>query len=142
MATDLPSELVDGTVSICRTGIGDSLRSIIHFTPDEFELLYVRQDLYTDEERARERKVEFVENERTGFDSRETYDNLSVEPGSEPDIGEYEFTVRVFSEGFISRVLVGEQGIILTTDSIDMRDFETVAVALRVLLAESSRSGR
>lgn len=138
MVTDPSNKLVDGIVSICRTGIGDSLRSIIYFTPDEFELLYLRQDLYDNEDRAREAKARFVENERLGFDSRETYNTLAAEPGSEPDIGEYEFTVRVFSEGFVSRVLVGNEGIILTTDSIDMRDFETVVIALRVLLAESS----
>ena len=123
-------------MSICRTGIGDSLRSIIYFIPDKFELLYLRQDLYDDEDRARDAKERFVENERLGFASRETYNDLVAESESEPDIGEYEFTVRVFSEGFISRVLVGNEGIILTTDSIDMQDFETVAVALRVLLAE------
>ena len=88
--------------------------------------------------RTRRKKARFVENERLGFDSREMYNDLATEPGSEPDIGEYEFTVWVFSEGFISRVLVGGEGSILTTDSIDMRDFETVAVALRVLLAESA----
>lgn len=139
MVIDLSEKLTEGIVSICRTGIGDSLRSVIYFTPEEFDLLYLRQDLYDDEERAREGKARFVENERLGFDARETYDSLAAEPGTEPDIGEYEFTVRVFSEGFISRVLVGNEGIILTTDTIDMRDFETVAVALRVLLTESSR---
>ncbi|WP_010612333.1 DUF7522 family protein, partial [Halococcus hamelinensis] len=114
-----------------------SLRSVIHFTPTDFEMLYLRSDLYeNDREQARKAKRSFVDNERLGFDSKETYRGLETDPDSEPDIGTYEFTIRVFSEGFISRVIVGDQGIILTTDGLDLASFETVAIALRVLLKE------
>jgi hypothetical protein len=49
------------------------LRSIVDFTRGEFEPLYVRDDFPA------EADVEmFVENERTGFARRETYDDLGL----------------------------------------------------------------
>lgn len=136
MVTEPSDDLRDGIVYLARTGLGDALRSVIYFTPDEFELMYLRSDLYTDDkERARAVKEPLVENERLGFDARETYNELGDEPASEPDIGEYEFTIRVFSKGFLCRVLVGNHGVILTTDELHIAEFEAQAVSLRSLLA-------
>ncbi|SIR14978.1 hypothetical protein SAMN05421858_1606 [Haladaptatus litoreus] len=134
--TDITDRFAEEIVSTCRTGIGDTLRSIIHFTPSESELLYLRNDLYGgDKERAMGLKMVFVNNERLGFGTHETYNRLRKED-AEPNIGDYELTIRAFSDGFVSRVIVGEQGILLTSDSLHIADFEEVAVSLRKMLAE------
>lgn len=136
---ELVTDGADQLVALCRTVVGDGLRSVIHFTPLEFELLYLRRDLYAgDEEYARAVKSEIVNNERLGFTSVETYEKFHDESTLEPVFGEYEFTVRVFEHGFVSRVIVGNRGILLTTDDIDVARFEELAVAIRRYL----RAGR
>lgn len=125
--------LSDSPVSACRTAVGDSLRTVIQFTPETFDVLYVRSDL-GDVEQIRREKARFVENERAGFD--EDYSD-TVETGEEPDIGAYEVTVRVFTDGFLSRVIVGDRGVILTTDGLDVDVMEELSVTLRRLLAET-----
>jgi hypothetical protein len=128
-------ELSDSLVSTARTGIGDSLRSVVYFTPETFELLYLRKDLYEDEESARTAKGRLVDVERAGFVDDTAYSALSPDQSERPEFGEYEFTIRVFREGFVSRVIVGEHGVLLTTDEMDVGGFEEVAVTLRKLLA-------
>ncbi|WP_435154246.1 DUF7522 family protein [Haladaptatus sp. DFWS20] len=138
--TGIPDRFADEIVSTCRTGIGDTLRSVIYFTPSEFDVLYLRSDLYRGgTEQARERELVFVNNERLGFGTSETYRRLA-EQGAEPAIGEYELTIRAFSDGFVSRVIVGDHGVLLTSDSLHIADFEDVAVALRKLLTEYDQS--
>nr|WP_266077591.1 hypothetical protein [Haladaptatus caseinilyticus] len=44
--TGIADEFADELVTTCRTGVGDTLRSVIYFTPKEFDLLYLRSDLY------------------------------------------------------------------------------------------------
>lgn len=135
--TALSTDRADGLVRLCRTVVGDGLRSVIHFTPRDFELLYLRRDLYTDDpDQANAVKTEVVNNERLGFASVETYGNQSEQSALEPAFGEYEFTVRVFKHGFVSRVVVGTRGILLTTDDIDIARFEELAVAIRRLLED------
>lgn len=134
--TGISEEFADQLASTCRTAVGDSLRSVVYFTPDAFDLIYLRSDLYDgDHERAREAKQTLVENERLGFDSAETY-NKTAKAGFEPDIGEYEFTIRVFSKGFVNRVIVGDHGVLLTTNELRITEFEELAVALRKQLAD------
>lgn len=128
-------ELSDSLVSTARTGIGDTLRSVVYFTPETFELLYLRKDLYEDEESARAAKGRLVDVERAGFVDGTAYSALSPDEAERPEFGEYEFTIRVFREGFVSRVIVGEHGVLLTTDEMDVGGFEEVAVTLRKLLA-------
>ncbi|KMT45683.1 hypothetical protein EL22_28500 [Halostagnicola sp. A56] len=41
----IDQELVDELLSVCRTAVGDELRSITYFTEDEVEQLYLRSDL-------------------------------------------------------------------------------------------------
>lgn len=134
----LPEEFGEQLVTACRTAVGDTLRSVVYFTPETESPLYFRSDLAADSERSRKVKQLFVENERMGFTSQETYNRLTEVAGDELDIGDYEFTVRVFSDGFISRVLVGQHGVLLTTDSMQIDAFEELSVTLRKLLAELS----
>ncbi|CQR49389.1 MULTISPECIES: DUF7522 family protein [Haloferax] len=129
----ITQSVADAIVSTCRTTLGDSLRSVVHFTRDDFDVLYVRRDLYDgDEAAARAAKSELVENERTGFGPRETYSAGTT--GATPDFGEYEFTLRVFSDGFVGRVVGGDRGVIVTTDELELSEFEEMEVALRRML--------
>ena len=124
-------EFTEGLVATCRTVLGESLRSVVHFTPDTYEVLYLRSDLGADPDGAREAKRALVENERLGFDSRETYRNLKEAPGVEGSLGEYVFTVRAFTNGYVARVLEGGHGILVTTDAMDIDAFEEFSVAAR-----------
>jgi hypothetical protein len=140
--TGISEEFADQLVRTCRTAVGDAVRSVIFFTADEFDLLYLRSDLYGgDRERARAAKKKLVENERLGFTTQETYNETADASGIEPDIGEYEFTIRVFSDGFVNRVVVGNHGVIMTTNALHIADFEELAVSLRTILADNDATG-
>ncbi|WP_276257445.1 DUF7522 family protein [Haloglomus litoreum] len=108
-------------VSACRTTIGDQLRSLTYFTRDEFAQLYLRSDLESDADLAG-----FVEHESLGLDAHTAY------RGSE--LGEYEYTIRVFEHGFLVRVTNRSEGVFLTTDGLTLRDFDEVAAAAGALL--------
>ncbi|WP_117592033.1 DUF7522 family protein [Haloprofundus halophilus] len=141
MASRPSDDFADSIVYLVRTALGDALRSVIYFTPDEFEVLYLRSGLYADDpSRVRSVKEPLVENERLGFSSQETYQDLFGDESTEPDIGEYEYTIRVFSKGFVCRVLVDDHGVIVTTDELDIAEFEAQAVSLRSLLATENRT--
>ena len=116
-------ELEDELVSVCRTTIGDTLRSITYFTAEDYEQLYLREDLERDAD-----VDQFVANERLGFSSQQTYG------GSE--LGEYEFTIRAFERGYVTRVIVGDEGVYVTTDEMHMDEFEELATAARSVLRE------
>ena len=135
MSPLVDSDTSDSLVSVCRTALGDSLRSVIYFTPDEFEFLYVRQDLEAGED-VEMVKAFFVESERPLFEAGPKYTELSTERRAEPEIGEYEFTIRVFSDGYIVPVIVEDQGVLTTTDSLEIDSFEEFAVALQRLLTD------
>jgi hypothetical protein len=133
---DDQSAFADRLVSAARTALGDSLRAVVSFTPDEFTVAYLRRDRYDGvTDRARRVKRAFVEAERLGFDTQAAYASLSSDPETEPGIGAYEFTVRVFSAGYVTRVVVGERGVVLTTDGLDIAASRELAVTLRKLLA-------
>jgi hypothetical protein len=134
-------------VAICRTAVGDALRSVVHFTRSDSELLYLRSDLYGDDRRrAIEAKASLIERERVGFTAAEGYEPGAVDgvgdarpysagAGSDPVRGDYAFTVRVFTDGFVCRIIVGDHGLLLTAEDLDVERVEEVAVALRGLLA-------
>ena len=116
-------DLREPLVSAVRTAIGDDLRSLVSFTRDDFEQLYLRSDL------ERGADVEgFVGNERLWFDAMTAYG------GSE--LGEYQFTVRAFTDGYVVRVVEGDRGAFATTDRIPVGEFSEVATAMRGVLRE------
>jgi len=127
--TGIDAELADGVVSAVRTSLGDSLRSVVFFTADAFDVLYVRQGLHSTREAARRAKSRLVEFEQAVIDTQH-------ERADEP-IGPYEFTVRVHGEGFVVRVLVGERGVLFTTDDMEIEAFDDAASAVRGLLREA-----
>jgi hypothetical protein len=117
--------LSDELTSVCRTAIGDDLRSAVYFTRDDYEQVYLRRDLEHDAN-----LDAFVENERLGFESQRTY--------GETELGEYAFTIRVFEWGYITRVVVGDRGVFVTTDPLKVDQFHEVATALRKVLQAAS----
>jgi hypothetical protein len=114
-------EPADQIVSACRTAIGDELRSVTRFTHDSVDQLYLREDL----ERTAD-LVGFAEVERRGFHSRTDYRGT--------ELGEYLFTIRVFEEGYLLRVIEGDRGVFVTTDTMFRERFEDVATSVGSIL--------
>ncbi|MFA9417195.1 hypothetical protein [Natrinema sp. HArc-T2] len=131
--TNLNDEQATGIISAARTSLGDTLRSVIYFTPSAFDILYLRQDLYGSRADARDAKSQLVEFEQAGF-SEVPVRTAIARRESDSDIGDYEFTVRFHENGFVVRVLQREVGILLTIDSMDVNAFEDAAVAIQRLL--------
>lgn len=114
---------MDELVSACRTVVGDEVRSITYFTDDDVQQLYLRSDL----DRTAD-LVGFAEIERTGFRADELYE------GSE--LGEYRATVRMFENGYLTRVVYGHTGVWVTTDVMSMERFEELSSAVKSVLRE------
>ncbi|ARS89809.1 DUF7522 family protein [Natrarchaeobaculum aegyptiacum] len=113
--------LADELLSVCRTTVGDELRSISYFTEDDLEQLYLRSDL----DRTAD-LVGFAEHERLGFRSQSAYRNSQL--------GEYEATIRLFENGYLSRVIRGDHGVWVTVDDMSMERFEELTSALESVL--------
>src|SRR6056297_1673408 len=124
MATGiLTDDAAEQIVATCRTAIGDSLRSVTYFTRDDFEQVYLREDL----ERAADLST-FIGHEWRGFKTTQT-----AYEGSE--LGAYDYTIRVFENGFLIRVTNDSEGVFVTTDGLTVKDFEEVATALDSFLS-------
>ncbi|PCR89107.1 DUF7522 family protein [Natrinema ejinorense] len=119
----IASELADEIHSVCRTTVGDELRSITYFTEDEVEQLYLRSDLEQTAD-----LIGFAEHERLGFRSQSAYRNTQL--------GEYQATIRMFENGYLSRVIRGPHGVWVTTDDMSMERFEELTSALASVLDE------
>ena len=117
----LDSTLSGELLSICRTAVGDELRSITYFTEDEVEQIYRRSDL----DRTAD-LVGFAEVERNGFRADGLYRNSQL--------GEYRATIRMFEDGYLTRVIEGGHGVWVTTDSMSMDRFEELSDALETAL--------
>jgi hypothetical protein len=115
------SKLADELLSVCRTTIGDELRSITYFTDDEVEQIYRRSDL----DRTAD-LVGFADHERLGFRSQAAYRNSQL--------GEYEATIRLFENGYLTRVIHDRIGVWVTVDHMSIDRFEELVVALRSVL--------
>jgi hypothetical protein len=133
LRTDLDTDTADRPVRVARTSLGDTLRSVVYFTPGAFDVLYVRSDLYDSPETAREAKRRLVEFEQVGFAELPVRTTLGRENGRS-SIGDYAFTVRFHEDGFVVRVLQDGAGVLLTADSMDVNAFEEAASAVRALL--------
>lgn len=107
--------------SAARTTIGDELRSLTHFTEDGVEQVYLRGDLESGAD-----LVGFADTERLGFRSQTDYRNT--------ELGEYRFTIRVFERGYLTRVIVGDHGVFVTTDEMSLDRFEELAAAMGEIL--------
>ncbi|WP_049924451.1 DUF7522 family protein [Halopiger djelfimassiliensis] len=132
MAAELEPEAADELISVCRTSVGDELRSITYFTDADVVQVYLRSDL----ERTAD-LVGFAEHERMGFRSQSAYRNTQL--------GEYEATIRMFENGFLTRVIDDGHGVWVTTDDMSIDRFEELTCALTTVLetiGEPSGDGR
>ncbi len=120
--------LDDGTaetiVRLCRTTVGDHLRSATYFTRDDYEQLYLRDDLEQNAD-----LMAFIGNEWYGFTTTE-------ESYKDSELGEYKYTIRAFENGYLVRFTTDHDGIFLTSDGLTTRRFDEVTAALREVLTE------
>lgn len=126
MASEQLSEDVENElVSAVRTTVGDELRSLTHFTEEAVEQIYLRGDLESDAD-----LVGFADIERLGFRSQAGY--------GDTELGEYQFTIRVFDFGYLTRVIEGDHGVFVTTDPMSRDRFEELAATVREILKEAN----
>lgn len=105
-------------VSTARTTVGDELRSVTYFDEtEEIDQVYLRGDLEADAD-----LVGFADTERLGFRAQTDY--------QDSELGPYQFTIRVFEGGYLTRVIVADHGVFVTTDPMDLDRFEELGVAL------------
>ena len=107
-----------------RTAIGDELRSLTYFTEDDARQVYLRDDL-----EAGANMEGFAEIERLGFRSQHDY--------GESELGEYEFTIRVFEFGYLTRAIANDHGAFVTTGEMPVQRFSDLALALKGVLEEN-----
>ena len=131
--TGIDAALADSVVSAVRTSVGDTLRSVVYFTPEAFDVLYVRSDLYDSTEAARAAKAPLVDIEQVGF-AELPVRSAAGHTGGRSQIGDYTFTVRFHDDGFVVRMLQDGAGVLLTADSMAVQAFEDAVSALRGLL--------
>ena len=113
LSDDDKDHLVDACIEVA----DDAIRSIVYFTENDFDQIYLRDYLSADAD-----IQTFVENEREGFDRIPTHE------GSE--LGRYEFTIRRFHEGYLVRVLSEEHGVFVTTNQIPIERYDQLADAI------------
>jgi hypothetical protein len=106
-----------------RTVVVDELRSLTHFTEGSVEQPYLRSDLDPEAN-----LIGFTETERLGFRSQWDY--------GASELGEYRFTIRAFDHGYLTRVIVGDHGVFVTTDKLRRTRFEELAAAMKGVLRE------
>ncbi|MFC6952934.1 DUF7522 family protein [Halorubellus litoreus] len=118
MSSDLLSDATETElVRTTRAVVGDGVRSVTYFTPDDVDQLYLRDDLEPDADVAG-----FADTERLGFRSQTDYDDS--------ELGDYTFTIRVFDHGYLTRVIHDDHGVFVTTDPLTRDRFEELAAAL------------
>ena len=123
MGEVISEEMREQLLRTCRTTIGEEFRSLTYFTPDEYEHIYLREDLERGED-----PLVFVENERQGFTSQRTYEWS--------ELGSYRYTIRSFENGNLVRVIVGKHGAYMTTDPLSMDRFDELSEAVTAVLEE------
>ncbi|WP_436933562.1 DUF7522 family protein [Halovenus marina] len=122
----LSEELAENIVTTARTATGDSLRSVTYFTRTDFDQLYLRDDLEQDAD-----LNTFVGHEWRAY--RETENAYQ-----QSELGEHQFTVRAFDNGYLLRVAADRNGVLITTDGLSMQSYEEIATALSKLLEENA----
>ena len=115
----------DGLLSVCRTTVGDELRSLSYFTDETVDQVYLRDDL----ERSAD-LVGFADQERRGFHAHTSY--------RQSQLGEYQATIRMFENGYLTRLIRDDHGVWVTTDSLSIDRFEELSSALGVYLTDEA----
>ncbi|MFB6120179.1 MAG: hypothetical protein ABEJ68_03575 [Halobacteriaceae archaeon] len=123
MENDLIAEEgAEQLISTARTGLGDRVRSITFFTHDDYEQVYLREDLEQDADLS-----DFIGHEWRGFETTQAAYGQS-------ELGRYEFTLRGFENGYLLRVTTQRKGVFVTADGATLTDYREVAIALEELL--------
>jgi hypothetical protein len=123
MVNELEVNLREQLVITCRTTLGDNLRSITYFDQNAYEQIYLRSDLDQDADLRIFSQHEWREFKHI----REIYD--------ESELGEYQYTVRKFENGFLIRIGTSKQGVFATTDGLTTQSFAEVAKTLDKILS-------
>ncbi len=106
----------------CRSAVGDNCRSVTYFDATNYMQVYLRGDLEQDAD-----LMSFIGHE--WHDYKTTTDAYT---GSE--LGNYEYTIRNFENGFLVRVGVGDRGVFVTTDGLKLKDFDSLVATITDLL--------
>lgn len=109
----------------CRTTIGDSLRSMTYFTTSDYEQIYLRSDLSRDAD-----IDDFVGTEWHDY-------NVTKDAYSNTELGDYQYTIRVFENGYLVRITTQDSGVFVTTDGLTMQDFNALEAAVSKVLESS-----
>ena len=120
----LPEEATERLVATCRTTVGDNLRSVTYFNRTDFQQVYLRDDLERDAD-----LMDFIGIERQDF-------NTTADAYGGSELGDYRYTLRVFENGYLVRVGGENTAVFVTTDGVELRDFDALAHALSSTLAE------
>jgi len=120
----LSDDAAETIVSLCRTAVGDNLRSVTYFTRDDFEQVYLRDDLDRDAD-----LMSFIGHEWHDF--RTTQDVYT-----ESELGEYAYTIRAFENGYLIRVTTDHDGVFITADGFATDRLDEVTIALEEVLEE------
>jgi hypothetical protein len=112
----------DQLKTACRSAVGDNCRSVTYFDATNFMQVYLRDDLEQDAD-----LMSFIGHE--WHDYKTTTDAYT---GSE--LGNYEYTIRNFENGFLVRIGVSDSGVIVTTDGLKLKDFDSLVATITDLL--------
>ena len=123
----LSSEQSAELIETAKENIGDALRSVIYFTRSDFDQLYLRDNLERDADVS-----SFVGHEWRSY--RET-----PRAYQSSELGEYDFTARGFDNGYLLRVATDRKGVLITTDSLSLKDYENLAESLHAILTNSEQ---
>lgn len=121
-STLLTDGATDRLVEAARDIAGDRLRSATYFTKDDFEQLYLREDLERGADLTTFIGLEWRESDITG----------NAYEGTE--LGEHQFTLRRFENGYLLRVTTDRGGVFVTLNGLSLEGFDDVANALREAL--------
>ena len=122
--TLLPEAAVERLVETCEAVAGRHLRSVTYFTDSDYEQLYLREDLERDADLESFTSVEWHESTIIG----EAY--------ATSELGEHEWTIRAFDNGYLLRVSEAHHGVFVTTDEMPMTSFERLGGELNDVVAE------
>lgn len=124
MATSLlPEPASERLVSTCQEVAGDRLRSVTYFTRDDFDQLYLRDDL--------ERGADL--SSFIGFEWRESWITEDAYQGTE--LGEHHYTLQAFENGYLLRVETESEGAFVTLDRPSVDILDEMAAAMDEILA-------
>jgi hypothetical protein len=115
----LAADAVDRIVDTCRTEAGDRLRSVTYFRQDDYEQLYLRDDLEQDADLAT-----FI-----GLEWRES--GLTEDAYEGTELGEHVYTLRRFDNGYLLRLAADRDGVFVTLDDLSTAGCEDLATSLR-----------